>query len=60
MTFLFYGKFVGEKILNTKAYIKKIKSIDGGLLPSSFLSSYVTILKDRENSKNHKKQKNNI
>jgi hypothetical protein len=27
-----FSNFVGEKILITKAYIKKIKSIDGGLL----------------------------
>jgi hypothetical protein len=27
-----FPNFVGEKIFNTKAYIKKIKSIDGGLL----------------------------
>jgi hypothetical protein len=25
-----FPNFVGEKILNRKAYIKKIKSIDGG------------------------------
>jgi hypothetical protein len=27
-----FPNFVGEKIFNTKAYINKIKSIDGGLL----------------------------
>jgi hypothetical protein len=27
-----FPNFDGEKIFNTKAYIKKIKSIDGGLL----------------------------
>jgi hypothetical protein len=27
-----FPNFVGEKILNTKAYVKKIKSIDGRLL----------------------------
>jgi hypothetical protein len=27
-----FSNFDGEMILNTKAYIKKIKSIDGGLL----------------------------
>jgi hypothetical protein len=27
-----FPKFVGEKIFITKAFIKKIKSIDGGLL----------------------------
>jgi hypothetical protein len=53
-----FPNFVGEMIFNRKAYIKKNQVDWWGT--SSFLSSYVTILEDCENSKNHKKQKINI
>jgi hypothetical protein len=60
-----FPNLVGEKIFITEAYIKKkYKSlykknqVDWWGTTSSFLSSKVTILEDRENSKNHKKQKN--
>jgi hypothetical protein len=42
-----FPNFVGEKIFNRKAYLKK-NQVDWWGTTSSFLSSYVTILEDRE------------
>jgi hypothetical protein len=53
-----FPNFVSEKMFNTKAYLKKIKSIDGRLL--AHLEFLGVNLEDRETSENHKKQKNNI